>query len=131
IRWRQRSGPAGGFSAANATTTTFRAPTDGVAAIEVTVTDASGQSTSATAQMVVGTPHTGGGGSTACNAAGSVLNAAFAAAESSTGLAATLGPVNIDLGSLSVENACSGPNASVTFLDSGFSLANGTVAGSG
>lgn len=131
IRWRQRSGPAGGFSAANAGTTTFRAPTDGVAAIEVTVTDASGQSASATTQIVVGTPLTGGSGSTGCNAAGSVLNAAFAAAESGVGLAATLGPVSVDLGTVQVENACGGADASVTFLNAGFSLANGTVAGSG
>lgn len=130
IRWTQTSGPAGVLASPTAASTTFVGAFDGVVGLEVTVTDPTGRTTSATRELTVGAPFVPSGAA-ACDAAGSVLNQLFARVASGGLFSATIGPANVTLGSLSVREPCGAAEPSVAFADSTVSIAKGTLTGTG
>src|SRR5690606_19156376 len=56
VAWSQRSGPMSTFSSTTGESTTVTVPTVGVVAIEAQVTDPTGRVTSATFEVVAGSP---------------------------------------------------------------------------
>ncbi len=130
ITWTRTSGPAASFSSPHAASTTFEATEAGTVGIEASVVDPTGRTSSVSTEITVGSP-VEPSTDTSCAAADSLLGQALAAATGGDALSVDVGPVGLTLAGLSITAPCNGSSASLSFADSSFTIAHGTVTGTG
>ncbi len=130
ITWTRTSGPDGTFSSPHAASTTFEATDVGTVGVEASVVDPTGRTSSVSIEITVGSP-VEPSTDTSCGTADSLLGQALAAATGGDALSVDVGPVGLTLAGLSVTAPCNGSSASLSFADSSFTIAHGTVTGNG